>query len=250
MNSDEAKQVLLLYRPGTPDVDDPQVAAAMDVAREDPELAAWFQQHVQFQKSMRTNLREIPVPGHLKTALLVRKRSLDQRPWWVRPQSIWLSSAAAVALLALAFLVQLPHGTMSTEFASFQERIVSEVQRQYAMDWETSDMTRLRASIAAQGGRSDYEVPKNVEKFKLTGGGVLQWQDTPVSMVCFDRGGGQMLFLFVIKRDAVKDPPAPNRPKLNVVHEWATASWSQGENTYLLTGKEAEGLDAFAKKYL
>jgi hypothetical protein len=65
-------------------------------------------------------------------------------------------------------------------------------------------------------------------------------------MVCFDRGDKQMLFLFVMKRSAVKDPPPPT-PQLGKVRQMLTASWTQGENTYVLAGPEEAG---FLGKYL
>ncbi len=255
MNREEAREVLLLYRPGTADAEDPQVVSAMEVARRDPELGEWFQRHVAFQSAMRDKLRQIEVPSHLKTALLARtKLGLPARivapPWWTRPTTVWLSAVAAVCAVVLVVAVLWPRASASpNRFASFKERMVSEVQRQYAMEWETSDMNRLRQSIAARGGRADYTVPRGIAKLKLTGGGVLKFQSNPVSMVCFDRGGGQMLFLFVMKRDAVKDPPAQT-PQLSIVHEYKTASWSQGDNTYVLAGDEEKDLQTFAKTYL
>ena len=72
MNSSEAKEVLLLYRPGTADAADPQIAEALELARRDPELGRWFEQHRAFQKAMRAKFRQIEVPAHLKTSLLIR----------------------------------------------------------------------------------------------------------------------------------------------------------------------------------
>ena len=40
MNRDEAKIILLLYRPGTADAGDPEVAEALTLAKNDPELTA------------------------------------------------------------------------------------------------------------------------------------------------------------------------------------------------------------------
>ena len=65
-------------------------------------------------------------------------------------------------------------------------------------------------------------------------------------MVCFDRGDKQMLFLFVMRRTALKDPP-PEKPQLAKLHQMLTASWTQGDNTYILAGPEETGFD---KKYL
>ncbi len=251
MNRDEAKQILLLYRPGTADAEDPQIVAAMELARRDAELGAWFNEQVQFHRFIRGKLRAIEVPPHLKAMLLARSAIIAPQPWWARPVSaIWLGTAAVVCGIILSVALLWPRPGISLQFADFQERMVSEVQRQYVMDWKTSDMTQLRASIAAHGGQADYGVPPGLARLKLTGGGVLKWQSNPVSMLCFDRGEGRMLFLFVMKRDAVKHPPPVRNPELGVVHNFMTASWTSGDNAYVLAGEGEKDLETFARNYL
>ena len=66
----QAREILLLYRPGTRDAEDPQIIEAMELARQDPELAKWFAQHQAFQLAMRAKFREIEVPAHLQANLL------------------------------------------------------------------------------------------------------------------------------------------------------------------------------------
>jgi hypothetical protein len=250
LNRDQAKQVLLLYRPGTADAEDPEVVAAMATARQDAELGAWFSEHVRFQQAMRAKVRAIEVPSHLKLEMLAGSKKIIRPPWWTRPATFWVSAAAAACVL-LAALTMLPMRSVgSKQFAAFKDRMVSEVQRQYAMDWETSDMAQLRQSIASRGGRADYDVPKGLANLKLTGGGVLRWQSNPVSMVCFDRGGGKMLFLFVMKKEAVKDPPSAATPQVGLIHDYLTASWTRGDNTYVLAGSPEQDPQTFVKKYL
>jgi hypothetical protein len=67
VNSAEAKAVLLLYRPGAADAADPPMTEALELARQDPELGRWFEEHRAFQKAMRAKFRQIEVPAHLKT---------------------------------------------------------------------------------------------------------------------------------------------------------------------------------------
>ncbi len=251
MNQDEAKQILMLYRPGTADAEEPEIVAAMEMARQHPGLGQWFNQHAQFQQAMRSKLRQIKVPEHLKAGLLARDTIIRPAVWWVRPMTIRLTAAAAVILLCVGLGILWTKPADTTRLVNFQERIISQVQRQYVMEWKTSDMGALRQSIQSRGGRADYQVPRGVLNLKLTGGGVLNWHTNPVSMVCFDRGGGQMLFLFVVKKDTVKDPPPELRdPRLAVVHEWLTASWTEGDNTYVLAGQDHDNLQTFARKYL
>ena len=243
MTPSQAKEILLLYRPGTADAEDPQVVAAVGVARQDPELARWFERHCAFQNAMRAKLRQIEVPMHLKAALLAQQKIVPPPIWWQRP--VWLSAAAAVLLfLGLAGLWLKPANP--DRLANFQARMVSTALREYRMDLVTNDMRQLRQFIAGKGAPAEYQLTKGLEKLQLTGGGCLQWRSHPVAMVCFNRGDDQMLFLFVMKRSALKDPPAET-PQVAKVTELQTVSWTRGEYTYVLMGPEEP---QFLRKYL
>ena len=247
MNSAEAKKVLLLYRPGTADVADPQMAEALELAHRDPDLGRWFEQHRAFQKAMRAKFQQIEVPAHLKASLLIQgaaqPRIITPQAWWRSP--VWLS-AAAVVLLLLGLAGAWLKPRTPDRFANYQTRMVSQVLREYRMDLVTNDMRQIRQFMAQRGAPADYDVTQGLERLQLTGGGLLTWRSNPVAMVCFDRGDKQMLFLFVMKRSALKDPP-PETPQLTRVREMLTASWTRGDKTYFLAGPE-EG--DFVRKYL
>jgi hypothetical protein len=126
-------------------------------------------------------------------------------------------------------------GPHEPSFAEFESRMVRSALREYKMEILTKDMSQLRNWMKSRQAPSDFVVPNGLAKLQLTGGGVLHWQNHPVSMACFDRGDKQMLFLFVMDENAVKDPPA-DTPQLDKVKKLATASWSDNGQTYLLAG--------------
>jgi hypothetical protein len=247
VNSSQAKEVLLLYRPGTADAADPQIAEALALAQSDPELGSWLEQHRAFQKAMRAKFQQIEVPDHLKASLLIRgaaqPKALPPQAWWRRP--VWLAATAAVLILLGLVSVRL-RPRVPDRFANYQTRMVSNVQREYVMDVVTNDMRQIRQFMAQHEAPADYDVPQGLERLQLTGGGRLTWRSNPVAMVCFDRGDKQMLFLFVMKRSAVKDPP-PATPRIAEVSQMLTVSWTKGDNTYVLAGPEEPD---FVKKYL
>jgi len=223
------------------------MAEALELARQDAELGRWFEQHRAFQKAMRAGFRQIEVPAHLKLSLLAQKSAqpnvVTLQAWWRSP--VWLSAAAAVLLLlGLAGVWLTPRSP--DRFANYQSRMVSEALREYRMDLVTNDMQQIRQFMASRGAPADYDVTRGLEHLQLTGGGRMTWRSHPVTMVCFDRGDKQMLFLFVMKRSALKDPP-PASPRLDRVHQMLTASWTRGDNTYVLAGPEEAD---FVKKYL
>ena len=245
MNSTEAKQILLLHRPGVREFDDPQMAEALELTRTDPELGQWFAQHQAFQMAMRAKLREIPVPEHLKMSLLARQRIVQPPVFWQGP--VWMVAAAIfMVLLGLTLFWLKP--SVPDRFSHYRETMVSAAVRMYSMDLVTSNQTQLRRFIATNGAPADYLLTDGLTKLPLKGGGLLRWRGNPVSMVCFDRAGNT-LFLFVMKRSALKDPPPPlsSKAELAPVDGLTTASWTQGDDTYVLAGPQEPG---FPEKYL
>ncbi len=246
MNSADAKKVLILYRPGLADEQDPEIAEALAVTRTDPELATWFRQHCEFQETMRRSLRQLAPPADLKARILASRKVVPLPvAFWRRPATRWMAAAAVVLLLAGGgALFNRP--ASYERFALYQSRMVASAVRDYHMDVHTSDMARLREHLAAGGAPADYLVPEGLRSRKLTGGGVLKWRGHPVSMVCFDRGDKEMVFLFVTDRSAVKDPP-PAQPQVSQVADQVSVSWTSGDKIYTLAGPEEPG---FVKKYL
>jgi hypothetical protein len=229
LSSQEAKQILLRYRPDVAvDADDPEVSAALALVQSDPELRAWFEQHCAFQRKMRDEFRILPVPA---TPRLQPKIVHGPESWWSRRAAI-AAAAATVAAVGISLWVWL-RPNPPNRFENYRTRMVSTVLREYNMDIETTNMVQLREFLGQKGAPSDYRVPSPLEPVPLTGGGVLTWRGQPVSMICFDRGQKEMVFLFVIDRAALPNPP-PAQPEFSQVSKLATASWTEGKTAYLL----------------
>jgi uncharacterized membrane protein YbaN (DUF454 family) len=237
MNSQDAKTILGLYR-GSRDAGDPQVAEALEQARRDPELGQWFEHSRAFHAAMKEKLQQIAVPPGLKQAILARNATIIRPLWWQQP--IWLAAAAAIVLL-LVLVAFWSQPSKQNRFSNYRSRMVSAALRQYNMDIMTNDPNEVRHYLAQHGAPADYTLPKGLEKLAVSGGGCLDWQAHPVSMVCFDRGDKKMLFLFVMARSAVKDPPPPIA-EMAKVNKLLTESWSQDDKTYLLAGPEDSSL--------
>ena len=239
MNSDEAKQILLLYRPGTADAEDPSVAEAITLARQDPELTAWFEQHQAFQKAMRVKFRQIKAPEHLKLELLAGTKIIRPTVWWQRPA--WLAAAAAIALL-IGYLAFRQRPYIPDHFVDFRNMVVAKAEGQYGMDFETSDMEQLRNHFAAKGAPADYHLPQGLQKAQLLGGVKLSWRTHPVSMICMRTSDSTNVWLFVTERGALKDAPFGKR-KFDKVDQLFTAGWVEGERIYVLAAPDERGFE-------
>lgn len=242
MTVPEAKQALLLYRPGTADAQDPEISEALTLVKQDPALQEWFDQHCAFQQAMRRKLRGIAPPPQLKARILMTPKILRPRVWWQNP--VWLAAAAAVALLVTLAPLWLP-SRVPDRFKDYQYRMVGAVLRDYRMDVVTNQMEVVRRVLSEKGAPRDYAVPARLQQLALTGGGALRWRSHPVAMVCFDRGASQMVYLFVIERAALKDPP-PAAPRVAKINKLMTASWTAGDKSYVLAGPDEPG---FTQKY-
>lgn len=244
MTRDEAMRVLLLYRPSSPDAEDPETTQALALAKTDPELGRWFTEHCAFQIAMREGLRKVKVPANLRDQILAGRKIVRPVAFWRNPQTL---AAAAMLLVLLSLAVfWVKKSSDPARFENFQLRMVSTALREYRMDIVTNDMAQVRQYMASRGAPADYEVAPGLGKLELTGGGFLRWRSHPVAMVCFNRGDNQMLYLFVMNRAALKDPP-PANPQISRSNDVVSVSWTKGDKTYMLAGpNEPE----FLRKYL
>ena len=78
MNLNEAKTILLLYRPGTTDAEDPQIAEALALAKQSPELARWLAEQTARQTQLRGQFQQIPVPAGLQAQILAETVAPDR----------------------------------------------------------------------------------------------------------------------------------------------------------------------------
>lgn len=241
MTTEEAKQLLLLYRPRSAQPPDRELEKALELARHDPDLKVWFERHCQLQATLQAAFRALPAPGHLKESILAGRKIVRPAFRWHKPA--WLAAAALIALLvAVGALWMRPAST--ERFGLYRARMVRVALHEYKMDILTNDLAQVRQYLQGRGGPSNFDVPGPIQQLKVTGGGHIRWGKAPASMVCFDRGGGEMLFLFVINAADIKgEPPQPAAEKIG---ELQTLSWTDGQHAYVLAGPDDP---EFASKY-
>lgn len=245
MNRDDAKKILLLYRPGTADAADPQIADALALAKSDAELARWFDDHCARQNLLRAKFRQIPVPAGLKEQIISEQAARKKIVIWRRNLVFTAAAAAVVAALILVAFWFRPPASENT-LAIFRNRMAGVALRGYAMDLTTNNAAQIRAYLKQHNAPANYVLPGSLQKVALTGCAVESWQGKRVSMICFRTGkqlppGGQSdLWLFVVDRASIKNPPPAGPPQLARANQLITASWIQGGQLYLLGTKGDE----------
>ena len=238
MNSEQAKEILLLYRPGTDDREEPEIAEALDVTRRDPELAAWFAQHCAFQEAAAGAFQRIPVPEGLREQILSERKAHFNFSF-KKPIAVF---AVAMAVIVLSFTIAHFYSMPSenNQFANFRTRMAGKILREYPtkMDLETNDMAAIQTFLASKGHGNYSLPPQLLAHVTGTGCAILPWHGQRVSMVCMNSGKNGVpktpdLFLFIIDRSALESPPESSPQKV-VVNGLASASWSSGDRTYVL----------------
>jgi hypothetical protein len=249
MNVAEAKEILVVYRPGTADSSDPAFAEALRLCEQDPELKRWFDEHCAVYVAVRDRFREIPVPEGLKQQILA-ERKVQSMTFSRRKVVLGVVVAVAVLTGLLSLLSQRPEDTKLSGFRTY----MTQTTLGYYMDFETNDLTLIRGFLAKKKADTGYVIPGALEKqAKATGCCSITWQGKPVSLICFHSGrplapgDKNDLWLFVTSDTSITGTPAKSVPTFRKVNQRATASWSQNGRTYLLV---ADGDEEFLRKYL
>jgi hypothetical protein len=241
VTTQQAKQVLLAYRPWAATTEDAEMAEALALARTDAELAQWFALHCTTQNAMREKFQSVKAPDGL------RQQILSERAAQIRSQSsrrTWLTAAACAAIVIAAGVIwktafEQPRQDLS--FNGYRNRMARTALRAYGMDLETNNLAVIQAHLAANQAPVDYSIPESLTQTPAVGCGVLRWQNKPVTMVCYQTGKAlppglkSDLILFVINQQDVNVATAAlATTEFRKVSEWFTASWRAGDKIYLL----------------
>lgn len=244
MNVIEAKTILLLYRPGTADAEDPQIAVALTLAKREPELARWLEEHCARQNALRNKFRQITAPAGLKEQIIAEQAARIVTISRRRRNTVFASVAAMAAVVILLFVLSsswLPQRRNNDNtLAIYQNQMVGIALRGYGMDLTTNDPVQIRAYLAQNKGPADYTLPTALQKADATGCAIEGWQNVKVSMICFRTGRplpqnqSSDLWLFVVDRASLKDAPAAGQTRFIAVNHLITAVWSKDDKVYLL----------------
>lgn len=232
MNNDEAKFVLRAYRPGGGDAGDPALAAALEQAKKDPALAAWFEREQAHAKVVSSKLRTIVPPPGLRDAILAGAqagtRGGGRRSGWRRP--VWLAMAAAIAVLlgVAAWWRLAPVGG-----TSFEEFAVNFVDRGFRLEKHSADLSELKAWLAAKRGPLPAALPAQLAALRALGCRTLDFRGREVSLVCFERDGREF-HVFVARREAISDTAEAAEPRFRAHGKLVAGAWSDVRNHYVV----------------
>lgn len=232
MDRKEAKEILLRYRPGTK-LRDPQIGEALELAQRDPQLAEWLAKH--YAQAANTDPSAPNQPAAAADADASRER--------VTPLSkpvLIVVGVAVAALLASLLWPFFAEPKPMDQFTNYRDHMARIVQRTYPMKMLATEQWQVRDYFRTNAGPVDFTLPHNLEKLPAKGAAVLTWNSNPVALMGLDGGTNTVLYLFFIPRSAFLNVPITESPSFARVGHLMTASWTAGNEVYVLAGPDDE----------
>ncbi len=242
MTRDEARDILETARPAGPAHDDPRVAEALRLAARDPELTRQLERQRALDGALAAGVKSIPVPTGLRLSILAARKIVPLHFW--QDWRTATAAAAAIVFLLVAGVVVINRGTAG--FVAFRRELVAESWAgDPHLDLESSDLGRIRQWLARTNAASDFTLPAALGELRPHGARVFESDGRKVSLICL-ADGARHLHLFVLDRPNFSDLPSDGVPDFEKCGAWKTASWRQGNQTYVLTGMN---YPAFVSKF-
>lgn len=245
MTSEEAKIVLHAYDPDVGASDDPRMTEALEQTRRDPELLAWFNQQRELDAAVRDKLQEVRVPTGLAGKILAGRKPASQprQKRYLIPMAL----AASLAFLGLlGVLVMERFKPPISEFAAMQADMAGFLVEFPKLDLATDQWPGILSWLTQKPALAGAEIPPGLRKFPGLGCREVKWRGRSLMLVCF-AAQGEVVHLFVLPAATLPDAPSDATPAFARVKGWSTASWRQGEISYLALTK---GSEAFLKSLL
>jgi hypothetical protein len=239
MNREEAKEILLPYRHRAGDADDPQIAEALRLAKSDPELGRWLEEHGAKQNILREKFQQIAVPEGL-VQQIISERAAAKRASFLERHRLVAAVVAITVIVVVGLYAWEQMPKTDYRLITYQSQMEYVALSGYALSLATNDPAQIRDYLKQNGAPSDFTLPEPLKQVALTGCTVENFEGRNVSMICFHTGSKSSdphvsdLWLFVTDRKAVTGAPKDATPQIAKVGRLATATWTEGDKLYVL----------------
>jgi len=231
MTNDEAKFILLAYRPNGADANDAAFQPALEQVKQDASLGKWLEGQQAFDRAVAAKLRVIVPPEDLRARILAGAQASrpSVRVWWRQPK--WLAMAASVLVvfsLGITGIVY-PRAQTSDELPVFA---MDYVTGGFFLSRHNTDLDELRSWLVKQNAPLPKELPAGFAQLRSRGCKTIVYRGKEVSLICF--GEGKEYHLFVARRDDFPKMPVTDTPQFLVRKGHASAAWSDEKNYYVV----------------
>ncbi len=245
MDDQVVRSLLSVYRAGEAEASEGRFAEARKQSESDPVLARWWAKEQLLDEIIGEKLQSAPVPAGLRPRLLSQDRPVvtTYRDWGRKLTLI----AAAIVILAVLFSSWRGPFQPAVTLAEYRDEMVSFVKVDPSLAVETSDFGRIASYLEKAGSPAGLSLPQGLRKMEPAGCRTLRFRGHDVSLVCFRRGGGKLIHLFVVDQAALPRLRKGESREFKQEGDWMTAMWMEGNQAYLVA---IEGNRAALEKYL
>lgn len=154
-----------------------------------------------------------------------------------------LAIAACIALLGLVAGLWLNRAPTAApgSFAAYRADMAQFLRTFPKLDIATDRLPEVHEWLRQQHPLTQANVPRALEQFPSIGCRTVEWQGKKLALVCF-MVEGQVVHLFVMPRNTFPDANTFANPQIAKVGSLNTASWSSGDNQYLLVTQADKAL--------
>lgn len=237
MTNGEAKFILNAYRPNGSDASDEAFGGALEQARQDPALGAWFQWQQRFDRAMIAKLGESQPPAGLREAILagakLSRPESKRRGWWNQPSVLAIAASLTVLLVVTAGLLWPKNVQASTTLVEFA---LTDSQRGYTHGGHGPSEVTMRTMLGEPDRRLSEGLPVNFAELRASGCRTVNFQGRDVIEICFKRNGA-WFHCYIALRSDFPELGATTTPTIFDRQGGAVAAWCDLTHVFLVASK-------------
>ncbi len=238
MNKVEAKLVLANYTLGEPPADDPRFDEALELAKGDPELMAWWNRAKENDVVIKERFQSFEPPSDLRTALGASMENASK--WQSRRRSItrYLALAASLVIattIYFQFIVD-----RSDEYSGpLVDRAFNYSFDGPRLKYFNKDTTKITDWLGEQNFELPDQLPPKFLAQKGIGCRPLNWSDSKVAIICVD--AEVVYHLFVAKGEEFENVNLSDTFEYEKRQAgWTVSKWESQGHVFVLTAKASQ----------
>lgn len=248
MDKEQIRQNLSGYRPELYQDDDPLIAESLRAAKANPELSAWLDEQIAYDRDLTNTLSAAQPPQGSREALLAahQEQQITRISRKRIPTAAW--AAAAIFLISAGGLIKFFAFPPPVEFVATSNPTVETLREQMAyfasqrfvLDETFASNVESAQWLATEDFPTLNTVPGELVQYKGMGCKKITWQGNKIGLICFKNKANEIVHLFILDQKGLETSPQHDAEfeKVLVRHERETKGWRDENQVYLLVGSD------------
>ena len=237
MNNEQAKFILQAYRPGGRDAGDAAFCEALQQARSDPILGAWFARTQAFYAAVASKLATLAPPAGLRESILAGARvSQTASPqWWRRFTPLAMAASAAFLLTTAGIFWSRETRAALGNLDAMARFALSDPVSAHGGHPHADKLGQFGGWLQNASTHLGSGAPVDFAQLKAQGCREVSVAGHPVLEVCFNRGG-HWFHVYVARRGLLTPPWDRHAPVFQEDGSRVSVAWSDRRHLYVVVG--------------